>query len=273
MDLYSRTSYQLSEILTKKYSTSFSSSSQLFSKEIRPDIFAIYGMVRLADEIVDTYKGKDAELILNDFEKDVYSSIESQYSTNPILQSFALTAKKYEIDKGLIKPFFDSMRFDLKPQKMNSKNYQTYIYGSAEVVGLMCLKVFISNDTQKYQQLEAGARALGSAYQKVNFLRDMKTDYEDLGRVYFPGINFKNFNDDQKEQIINDIENDFKVAKEAVVKLPSNSKKAVATSFYYYSELLDKLKKTSAQDIKSRRVRVSNFKKSLIFIKSVVNNV
>lgn len=261
MDLYTDTAYQLSRQLTLRYSTSFGKSSQLFAASIQPHIFAIYGLVRIADEIVDTYQGKDASTHLDRLEQDTYDAIKGQYSTNPIIHAFALTAKRYDIGKQLIAPFFDSMRLDLAPQLYTRKLYNTYIYGSAEVIGLMCLKVFVEGDKARYKALKPGASALGAAYQKVNFLRDIASDFADRGRVYFPDVQFETFDEKDKNAIIADIEKDFSAANEAVSQLPASARKAVTMSVLYYKELLKKLKSTPARVLVTKRVRVSNAKK------------
>jgi 15-cis-phytoene synthase len=270
MQLYSDVAYKISERLTLAYSTSFGLSSRLFSKNIRMHIYAIYGLVRIADEIVDTYTGKGQKELLDTLEKETYVAIKSGYSVNPIVHAFALTAQNYNIDKELIAPFFDSMRIDAGYPKYNSEMYEDYIYGSAEVIGLMCLKVFVGGDTSQYKLLEGGARALGSAYQKVNFLRDFKDDYYALGRVYFPGVSFDSFSDAQKAMIIKDIDKDFKQAERAIIMLPRDARLAVKMSFIYYSELLDILRTSKASYIAKHRVRVSNSKKMILFAKAYI---
>jgi phytoene synthase len=267
MELYTKTSYKLARTVTLEYSTSFSKSSQLFSNDIRDHIYAIYGLVRVADEVVDTYNGKDKLQVIDELEAHTLQSLKTGFSPNPLVHAFVTTAKKYSIGRDLITPFFKSMRMDITPQTYSPKLYETYIYGSAEVIGLMCLKVFCNNETQ-YAKLEVGAKALGSAYQKVNFLRDMKADFNERGRVYFPGITFDTFDDIQKAAIIKDIKSDFKKAQPAVAKLPPNAKAAVTLSFAYYSELLNKLEHTSAEKIKAGRVRVNNAKKLELLIKT-----
>lgn len=272
MDLYSSTSYDLSEKLTKRYSTSFSTSSRLFARSIRKHIYAIYGLVRIADEIVDTYSGNDAARHLERLKKDVYQAIKEGYSTNPIVHSFALTASSYGIGPELIDPFFESMAMDLEQKVFDQDLYERYIYGSAEVVGLMCLKVFVNGDTATYDFLVPGARALGAAYQKVNFLRDIAADYRDLGRVYFPNVDYKTFSERDKKRIVKDISADFTSAQTAIPHLPKNARKAVQASFDYYGELLEILKETPVAVIKSRRVRVPNRKKAVLFVKAVVSS-
>lgn len=266
MELYNQVSYAISQQITVEYSTSFSSSARLFPGDMRPHIYAIYGLVRIADEIVDTYRGDDSQQLLRELELEVYAAIKRGYSVNPVVQSFALTAQQYDITSQLIEPFFASMLMDVNPVEYNESLYETYIYGSAEVVGLMCLKVFVGGDEAEYKKLEPGARALGAGYQKVNFLRDMKADYEELGRLYFPGVNFETFDEEAKGHIIEDIEADFGVAKQAVDLLPTSSRQAVGLSLTYYSALLSEIKKTPVQVMKARRIRVNNLKKSLLFV-------
>ena len=266
MELYTKTSYTLARTVTLDYSTSFSKSSQLFSNAIRDHIYAVYGLVRVADEVVDTYKGKDKLEVIQNLEAETLQSLKTGFSPNPLVHAFVTTAKKYNIGRDLITPFFKSMQMDITPKTYTSELYAEYIYGSAEVIGLMCLKVFC-DDEANYRKLEAGAKALGAAYQKVNFLRDMKADYDDRGRVYFPGIDFATFDDTQKAAIVKDIKKDFKKAQPALAKLPTNARAAVTLSFAYYSELLSKLEKTSAGKIKAGRVRVSGVKKLQILIK------
>jgi len=265
MELYTKTSYKLARTVTLDYSTSFSKSSKLFSSDIRDHIYAIYGLVRVADEVVDSYTGKDTLEILNELEAHTLQALKTGFSPNPLVHAFVTTAQKYRIGRDLITPFFKSMRMDVEPKTYTSTVYETYIYGSAEVIGLMCLKVFC-NDEAQYAKLEAGAKALGAAYQKVNFLRDMKADYDELGRVYFPGVIFETFDDKQKVAIVKDIKRDFKKAQAAITKLPTNSRAAVALSFAYYSELLNKLEQTPAETIKAGRVRVNNAKKLQLLV-------
>ncbi len=265
MELYTDTSYKLARTVTLNYSTSFGKSSKLFARDIQKHIYAIYGLVRVADEIVDTYQGKDMARLLKELEAHTLQSLKTGFSPNPLVHAFVTTAKRYGISRDLIRPFFKSMAMDIKPQSFTPHLYSLYIYGSAEVIGLMCLKVFC-DDPKQYTQLEAKAKALGSAYQKVNFLRDMKSDYEERGRVYFPGIEFDSFTDKQKTAIINDIKKDFKKAYPAIAKLPENARTAVAMSYTYYLELLNKLERTSAEKIKAGRIRVSDSKKLKLLI-------
>ena len=266
-DIYSRASQDISKLITTRYSTSFSMASRLFGSDIRQDIYAIYGMVRLADEIVDTYKGSDAQKLLEDFESQLYADLRRDYSTNPVLHSFILTARRVGITKSLIAPFFSSMRMDTRGHTYTPKQYGNYIYGSAEVVGLMCLKVFCEGDAATYNALQAGAQALGSAFQKVNFLRDLADDHHLLGRYYFPVGSFKNFNEEIKAQIIADITMDFDAALPAVNQLPASAQKAVRAAFVYYQALLLRLENTPAEKLKEDRVRISNVQKFWLLFK------
>ena len=227
-------------------------------------------MVRLADEIVDTYRGDDAMAQLDNFESVVYQACNQGYSTNPIVHAFALTARKYGIERELISPFFASMRMDMTTVEYDEPTYRRYIYGSAEVVGLMCLKVFVEGDAAQYGQLRDGASRLGAAYQKVNFLRDMKADHEVLGRVYFPGVDYSSFSDTSKRTIEADISADFVTAKASVQKLPSTTRRAVNTSVLYYEALFRRLQNASAADLKARRIRVPNSVKLALFARGAV---
>jgi len=271
MELYSRVSSQIAQLITTEYSTSFGKSTRLFPASIREHIYAIYGLVRIADEVVDTYRGKDVDMVIKELETEVYLALKRNYSPNPVIHAFAITAKKYGITRSLIHPFFLSMNMDLHPVSYTQALYEKYIYGSAEVVGLMCLRVFCNNDEVRYKKLEAGARALGAAYQKVNFLRDMAADYKELGRIYFPGITFETFDEKAKVGIIKDIQKDFIQAEKAIRKLPETSQKAVGMSFVYYSALLDKLEKTPAVVMTQRRIRISNPVKLLLFARAHIS--
>lgn len=272
MDLYTKTAYQASELLTKNYSTSFSMSCRLFDKSIRPDIYAIYGLVRIADEIVDTYMGNDCLQKIDELDKETLLAIDLGYSTNLIVHSFAITAKKYGIKKSIIKPFFKSMRLDIN-DKYKTSDYLEYIYGSAQVVGLMCLMVFVNGDKNAYSKLESGAMALGSAYQKINFLRDVKEDYETLGRVYFPDFNPENFTLKDKHKIEADLSSDFNKASKYIKKLPDNSRFAVELSYQYYERLLKKAKKLSPERLMSQRISVNKLIKLSLYTKQLVKKV
>jgi phytoene synthase len=270
VELYTKTSYELSRLLTLRYSTSFSQSSGLFSADIRKHIFAIYGLVRIADEIVDTYDGNDKASLLKNLENDVAMAIQSGYSTNPIVQAYAHTAIAFALPDQLLRAFFVSMRMDLTKRTYSQEQYETYIYGSAEVIGLLCLKVFTYKTPTQYEALAAAAQSLGSAYQKVNFLRDIASDHTERGRMYFPGLTFETFNDTAKNKIIQDIKKDFAHAKPALQQLPKNAQKAVGLSAAYYTELLNRLEAASAHTIKTSRVRVPAAVKLRLFIKSTV---
>lgn len=258
MDLYTRTAEQMSRVLTNNYSTSFGMATRLFGAEIRSHIYNLYGLVRLADEIVDTYTGGDAAELLNDLHTETYAAMQRGYSTNPVVHAFAGTAKKFGIEAPLIDPFFESMRIDLKPKNYKTTDYERYIYGSAQVVGLMCLKVFCQGDAVQYKKLEPGAKALGGAFQKVNFLRDIADDHERLGRYYFPVGSFEGFDEETKMYIVLDIDRDFALAHEAIVRLPKTARPAVMAAYRYYLRLHNKLRETPAETIKKQRIRVSN---------------
>ena len=272
MELYTKNAYQLAELLTKNYSTSFSLSSRLFARTIQPHIYAIYAMVRIADEIVDTYAENDSAELLDAFEAEVLSELHkaTPFSTNPIVHAFAHTAKQFGIDETLIKPFFASMRMDLTKTSFTETEYKTYIYGSAEVVGLMCLRVFVGGDAARYESLRSGAQKLGSAYQKVNFLRDIASDFAERERYYFPGGTFASFDDMIKQQIVSDIASDFAEASTSVNDLPDSAKKAVRMSVTYYKRLLSILEKTPSSELKTRRFRVPTVQKAGLLAKGVL---
>jgi phytoene synthase len=267
MELYTDTSYKLAAVVTQQYSTSFSTSSRLFNASVKKHIYAVYALVRIADEVVDAYRGRDARERLDALETETMAAIKTGYSTNPLIHAFAHTAREYGIGKTLVSPFFESMRTDLTATTFTQQEYARYIYGSAEVVGLMCLKIF-TQDAEQYRQLKPAACALGAAYQKVNFLRDMRADWEQLHRVYFPGVAFDTFDDQQKAAIIADIEDDFDRALPAVAKLPKQTRTAVNLSYTYYTSLLATLKKASAAEIKQHRFRVKGSKKVLLYVRA-----
>ena len=269
--IFDKVSEDSSKIVIKRYSTSFYFSSSLLSKSIRQDIYNIYGFVRLADEIVDTFHEFPKKELLNEFEKELWRSIENKISLNPILNSFQNTVNRYSIPKDLIRSFLDSMKMDLEKKEYNSvEEYKEYIYGSADVVGLMCLKVFVKGSDALYSDLSEYAISLGSAFQKVNFLRDLKDDSNILKRVYFPNVNMDNFNEDSKKEIINEIELDFKNAIKGIARLPKNSRFAVYIAYRYYNKLLKKLKRTSSENIVKKRVRIHNFQKFTVIARSYV---
>lgn len=268
MDEFTRTAQQTSKLVTENFSTSFSSASTLFSEDIRQDIYNIYGLVRIVDEIVDSYQGSGTKAMLDELEGEVYVAVQRGFSSNLIVHSFVLTSLKYNLDQSLVKAFFKSMRMDISRKSYDEKMYKTYIYGSAEVIGLMCLIVFTKGDKKDYKRLKAGAMALGSAFQKVNFLRDIKDDYETRGRYYFPIGSYDKFSEADKKAIIKDIEYDFGIAKNYIERLPANSQRACRLAFTYYQDLLKKLKQTPAQQIANERIRVGNFAKLVLFSKA-----
>ena len=271
--LFDTVSFRCSEEVTSRYSTSFYFTSKLLSASIRGDIFNIYGFVRFADEIVDSFHGYKKEWLLDKFEKDTYESIEQGISLNPILNSFQHTVNKYNISHELIQSFLDSMRMDLYKNNYHLQSeYEQYIYGSADVVGLMCLMVFVKGDLEKYKALKEPAMRLGSAFQKVNFLRDLKDDTEDLNRSYFPGVDFNTFDKEDKEKIIEEIEEDFRVAYTGIIQLPKGARLGVYTAYVFYNQLLRKLKKTNVHSIMESRVRIPNYSKFLLVARSFVTN-
>ncbi|CAM3700723.1 phytoene/squalene synthase family protein [Flavobacterium chungbukense] len=269
--LFDAVSFKCSKLVTKSYSTSFSLAVKMLSPSIRDAIYSIYGFVRFADEIVDSFHEYEKEYLIDDFEKEYYKAMELGISLNPILNSFQHTVKEYNITDDLIQAFLKSMKMDLiKSNYQTQTEYIDYIYGSADVVGLMCLKVFVSGKEHKYEQLKNEAMRLGSAFQKVNFLRDLKDDNLILNRTYFPGINLNNFSEDSKTQIIKEIEEDFRIAYQGIVKLPMEAKFGVYTAYVYYRKLLKKLKNTPYYEIGNSRIRVSNYTKAGLLAQSFV---
>ncbi|WP_299891777.1 phytoene/squalene synthase family protein [uncultured Lacinutrix sp.] len=269
--LFDSVSYNCSRIVTQSYSTSFSMATKMLSNTIRQDIYNIYGFVRFADEIVDTFHDYDKKDLFERFEKDLETALIDKISLNPILNSFQHTYHKYNIEKHMVDSFMKSMRLDLyKTKYITKEEYKDYIYGSADVVGLMCLKVFVKGDDKKYNQLKDSAMSLGSAFQKVNFLRDLKADFDDLERSYFPNTDLNNLDEEAKQHIIKDIENDFSEGLKGIKELPMEAKFGVFMAYRYYNQLLKKLKKTPALDIKSARIRVPNYKKVELLTRSYV---
>ncbi|MBT8278017.1 MAG: phytoene/squalene synthase family protein [Bacteroidia bacterium] len=262
---------QCSEIVTKSYSTSFSMATKMLSKSIRKDIYNIYGFVRFADEIVDTFHDYDKEKLFTRFEKDLELALKERISLNPILNSFQETFHNYNLEKAHVDAFMNSMRMDLHKSKyLTDEEYKKYIYGSADVVGLMCLKVFVKGDEDKFNGLKDSAMSLGSAFQKVNFLRDLKADHEDLNRTYFPNTDLNNLDESAKQAIIDEIENDFALGLSGIQKLPMEAKFGVFMAYRYYRQLLKKLKRTPALDLKNARIRVPNYKKVELLTRSYV---
>jgi phytoene/squalene synthetase len=269
MQLFDKTAFKISKIVTESYSTSFSAATGLLDKNHREAIYSIYGFVRFADEIVDTFHAWNKELLLEKFEQDLYHAIETGISLNPVLHSFQLTVTKFNIPHEYIAAFLNSMKSDLNKTVYDKKSEaDDYIYGSADVVGLMCLCVFCDGDKEKFENLKKPAMRLGSAFQKVNFLRDLQNDVKLLGRVYFPQMKAETFNETSKQHIIDDIKFDFYEAKEGIKKLPENSRLAVFVAYLYYMGLLKKLEKTAADKIITSRIRISDFKKLLILLKA-----
>ena len=266
-ELFDKLSFRCSHRVTSMYSTSFSHAVKMLRPKIQNDIYAIYGFVRFADEIVDSFHGYDKKLLLDEFEVELNKALDRKISLNPILNAFQMVVHKYDIDYELIDHFMKSMRADLAKLEYNTlQEYEAYIYGSADVVGLMCLKVFVQGDHERYEELKFPAMKLGSAFQKVNFLRDIKDDYEILGRSYFPNLELGNLNKSSKEQIIQEIEEEFKIAYKGILKLPSECKLGVYLAYRYYLRLLKRLKNKPVQKILTERTRISNpVKISLLF--------
>ncbi|WP_291149991.1 phytoene/squalene synthase family protein [Flavobacterium sp. UBA7680] len=268
--IFDELAYKVSKMVTEKYSTSFSLGILALRPSIRPYIYAVYGYVRLADEIVDSFHDYDKALLLERFKTQTWNALEEGISLNPVLQSFQDTVNKFAIDKILIEQFLHSMEMDLQQMDYNSDLYKEYILGSAEVVGLMCLQVFTEGNKEVFETLKPYAMKLGSAFQKVNFLRDLKEDYNILGRTYFPNIDMRIFNNKIKSQIENEIEAEFKEALIGIKKLPSSSKFGVYLAYKYYLSLFKKIKNTSAEKIMSERVRIPNGQKISLAMSSYV---
>ena len=261
LELFNQTSFHCSRIITEQYSTSFTLGIRTLDRKYHMPIYGIYGFVRCADEIVDTFHDFDKKALLNKFREDTYSAIADRISVNPVLHAFQLVVNQYGIERDLVDCFLDSMEMDLYEQDYTSDNYCKYIYGSAEVVGLMCLRVFCEGDRDMFERLREGACKLGAAFQKVNFLRDMKSDYIERGRVYFPGVQFTTFDPNSKLEIEKDIEADFDAAYKAILMLPRGARQGVYLAYVYYRTLFDKIKKIPAARIQEERIRVADGKK------------
>lgn len=261
MDLYTKTTLECSKVITEHYSTSFTLGIKTLDKRFHLPIYAIYGFVRFADEIVDTFEGYDKKTLLNRFKSDTYVAIKEGISLNPVLHSFQLIVNKYKIDHELIESFLHSMEMDLYYADYNQEGYEAYIYGSAEVVGLMCLRVFCEGNLAEYDRLKADAKRLGSAFQKVNFLRDIKSDFQERGRTYFPDVDFTNFTLEDKKIIENDIQADFDAALRGILELPKGAKGGVYLAYKYYLRLFDKIKNCPASRIQNERIRVPDYQK------------
>lgn len=266
--LFDELSRQVSKAITRKYSTSFSLGILALDPSLRNDIYAIYGYVRLADEIVDSFHGHNKQQLLERFSEQTWQALDERISLNPVLQSFQETVHKYQIDKCLIEQFLQSMQMDLSKVEYDTERYKAYILGSAEVVGLMCLQVFVEGDEEAYQELKKYAMKLGSAFQKINFLRDMKDDYQVLGRTYFPGVNMLLFDNSVKASIEKDIEADFREALAGIKKLPVSSRFGVYLAYRYYLSLFNKIKKMPAQKILQERIRIPDGQKLSLMMSS-----
>ncbi|MEO8819545.1 MAG: phytoene/squalene synthase family protein [Ginsengibacter sp.] len=270
--IFDNLSVSISKQTTKTYSTSFSLGILFLNKSLRDAIYSIYGFVRVADEIVDSFEGYDQKNLLAQFSRDTYEAIENKISCNPILNSFQQAVHEYNIEISLIETFLKSMEMDLQKVNYNEEKYQQYILGSAEVVGLMCLKVFTNEKPELYEELRPYAMKLGAAFQKVNFLRDMKDDYVLLGRTYFPNVNMTDFSSDVKNQIEQEIEEDFNTGLAGIKMLPASSKGGVYLAYIYYQSLFKKIRKLPAQQILNERVRINNGKKIGLMLNSLVLN-
>ncbi len=268
--LYDRVNLDCAKLITCSYSTSFSMGIKVFSKKFRSPIYAVYSFARYADEIVDTFHNSDKEYLLDQFEAQTYEAIEQKLSLNPVLHAFQLIVNEYNIDRELIHAFLTSMKMDLNPIDYDRQTYETYIYGSAEVIGLMCLKVFCEGDEKMYDTLKGEAKALGSAFQKINFLRDIKADYQERGRVYFPHVTFDQFSEKEKQQILEDIYQDFEKGLDGIKKLPPGSKFGVYLAYVYYINLYKKIKNATVFQVKQERIRVRNRRKLVLLAKSAV---
>ena len=270
MDLYTRTALQCSKVITRNYSTSFTLGIRTLHKKFHMPIYAIYGFVRYADEIVDTFHDFDKAQLLARFKMDTYQAIDEKISLNPVLHSFQLVVNQYHIGHDLIEAFLHSMEMDLQGESYNQAGYEEYIYGSAEVVGLMCLRVFCDGDDAEYDRLQPSAKHLGAAFQKVNFLRDIKSDFKERGRIYFPGVDFSDFSQEDKKKIETDLEQDFKAALIGIKQLPPPARAGVYLAYIYYLQLFKKIRKLSASRILSERIRVPDFKKIVLLSKTLL---
>jgi 15-cis-phytoene synthase len=269
VSLYNSTSFEISRVVTNAYSTSFSLGIKVFAKEFREPIYAVYSFVRLADEIVDSFHGYDKRSLLKKFREETFTAIREGISTNPVIHAFQQTVHRYNIDNALITAFLNSMEKDLTRTTYNRNNFDQYIYGSAEVVGLMCLYVFCSGDKDKYNKLYPAAMKLGAAFQKVNFLRDIKDDFEERGRIYLPGVEGEySFNNTIKSKIEEEVEEDFRAALSGIMQLPPGVKLGVYSAYLYYYMLFRKIRRLSINDLLKGRVRISNLTKTALLIKS-----
>lgn len=272
IELFNDNAFACSKLTTKKFSTSFSIGVRLLHKKFRPAIYAIYGFVRYADEIVDTFFEQDQKYWLEKFKKDTYEAIDKGFSFNPILHSFQMTVNQYRIDHELIDSFLHSMEMDLYHSEYDKEGFQKYVYGSAEVVGLMCLQVF-THEQGNYQELKYYARKLGEAFQKINFLRDLRDDYLDRGRSYFPHVDMTQFNDNTKKLLEEDIQGDFDESLIGIRKLSTESRFGVYVAYFYYTRLFKKIKRIKADDLIKHRYRISNAKKFYLVLAAYVNHL
>lgn len=268
--LYNTTCQECSQLITNRYSTSFSAGIKAFDPSIRAPIYAIYGFVRFADEIVDTFHDYPQATLFYKFKEDTWHAIEERISLNPVLNAFQEVVHTFGIEKDLIVAFLDSMEMDLTQQAYTPEGYEEYIYGSAEVVGLMCLHVFCNGDNVLYNKLKKSASRLGAAFQKINFLRDLKSDFEERGRVYFPGVDFEHFTAEDKAKIEHDILQDFKEGYIGIVQLPNTSRFGVYLAYVYYFSLFKKIKQTPCHMVQEKRIRVNNFEKMMLLVQSSV---
>lgn len=272
LDLYEKTTFGCSKLITELYSTSFTLGIKTLDKKFHESIFGIYGFVRYADEIVDTFHGFDKKMLLDRYKSETYLAIEEGISLNPVLHSFQKVVRKYNIEHELIAAFLHSMEMDLYNIAYDADGYNEYIYGSAEVVGLMCLRVFCEGNGDLYDKLKADARSLGAAFQKVNFLRDLKSDFSERGRVYFPGVDFENFDIEAKAIIEADIQRDFDNAYRGIMGLPEGARKGVYLAYVYYLKLFGRIKQTAANRIQHERIRVPDRVKFALLAKTLVQS-
>jgi len=272
LSLFHKTTFDCSRLITQAYSTSFTLGIKALDNKLHEAIYGIYAFVRYADEIVDTFHDFDKATLLAEFKADTYTAIERGISTNPVIHSYQMVVNKYRIENKLTESFFKSMEMDLDKSDYSSLSYKDYIYGSAEVVGLMCLRVFCEGDNTQYETLKEPARRLGSAFQKVNFLRDMRNDYQNLGRVYFPNVDFTNFQVSAKKDIEADIEADFEAAFKGILALPKSARFGVYLAYRYYTALFLKIKNVAPEVIKQERLRIPNPTKAVILLKSAIRN-
>lgn len=271
MHLFRSTNYACAALITKRYSTSFSMGIRLFQPKLRGPIEAIYGFVRYADEIVDTFHEHDKKMLLDEFRAETYKAIERKISLNPVLDCFQEVVHEFGIERDLIDAFLKSMEMDLEKIEYSTSVYNEYIYGSAEVVGLMCLKVFTEGNQSEYLKLKAAARSLGAAFQKVNFLRDLKDDYVTRGRTYFPDVQLGvHFSQEDKALIEADIKKDFDDAFEGIKQLPRSSRLGVLSAYYFYLNLFRKISHQRPEAILKSRIRISNFEKVMVVLSTAV---